>query len=90
MKLVINWINKLTKGKISAPFLLFITCVLVANLLADVVYYRFDLTKEKRYTLAESSKKLLAKVDDVAFFTIYLDGEIPADYKRLKEATRAM
>ncbi len=90
MKLVINWINKLTKGKISAPFLLFITCVLVANLLADVVYYRFDLTKEKRYTLAESSKKLLAKVDDVAFFTIYLDGEIPADYKRLKEATRDM
>jgi ABC-2 type transport system permease protein len=90
MKKVISWINKITKGKISATFLLFIAGLIVANLLADVAYYRFDLTKEKRYTLAPSTKKLLSKVDDVAFFTIYLDGEIPADYKRLKEATRDM
>lgn len=90
MKKVIVWVNKITKGKISAPFLLFIAGLIVVNLLADVVYYRFDLTKEKRYTLAPSTKKLLSKVDDVAFFTIYLDGEIPADYKRLKEATRDM
>jgi ABC-2 type transport system permease protein len=90
MRKVINWIDKITKGKISATFFLFIAGLIVANLLADVVYYRFDLTKEKRYTLAPSTKKLLSKVDDVAFFTIYLDGEIPADYKRLKEATRDM
>ncbi|MFM9945270.1 MAG: gliding motility-associated ABC transporter substrate-binding protein GldG [Bacteroidia bacterium] len=83
-------INKVTKGKISATFLLFVAGLVVVNLLADVAYYRFDLTKEKRYTLAPSTKKLLEKVDDVAFFTIYLDGDIPANYKRLKEATRDM
>lgn len=61
MKKVINWINKITKGKISAPFLLFIAVLIVVNLLADVVYYRFDLTKEKRYTLAPSTKSFYQK-----------------------------
>jgi len=88
MKKIVEFINKITKGKISAPFLLFIAGLIVVNLLADVAYYRFDLTKEKRYTLSGSTKKLLKKMDDVVFFSIYLDGEFPADYKRLKEATR--
>ena len=90
MKKVLHWISKITKDKISPIFLLFIAGLVLINLLADVAYYRFDLTKEKRHTLAPSTKKLLTKLDDVAFFTIYLDGEIPADYKRLKEATRDM
>jgi ABC-2 type transport system permease protein len=88
MKKLTDFINKLTKGKVSAPLVLFLFGLVVVNLLADVVYYRFDLTKEKRYTLAPSTKKLLSKMDETAFFTIYLDGEFPADYKRLKEATR--
>jgi len=88
MKKLTDLINKLTKGKVSAPLILFLLGLIVINLLADVVYYRFDLTKEKRYTLAPSTKKLLSKLDETAFFTIYLDGEFPADYKRLKEATR--
>ncbi len=90
MEKVKSWINKITKGKISAPFLLFIAGLVILNLLADVTYYRFDLTKEKRYTLAPSTIKLITKLDDVAFFTIYLDGNMTADYKRLREATRDM
>jgi ABC-2 type transport system permease protein len=90
MKSLKNILHKLTKGKLSSSSFLFIASLIVLNLLSDVVYYRFDLTKEKRYTLALSTKKLLTKMDDVAFFTIYLDGEIPSDYKRLREATRDM
>lgn len=81
--------SKLFK-KSASPVILFIAGLIILNLLADVAYMRFDLTKEKRYTLAPSTIKLLKSMDDVAFFTIYLDGEFPADYKRLKEATRDM
>lgn len=73
-----------------SPVLLFFLALIVLNLLADVAYLRIDLTKEKRFTLANSTKKLLGSMDDVAYFTIYLDGEFPADYKRLREATRDM
>jgi len=90
MKKVLASIKSKLFQKNSSPFILFIAGLIILNLLADVAYWRFDLTKEKRYTLAPSTKKLLKSMDDVAFFTIYLDGEFPADYKRLKEATRDM
>lgn len=90
MKKIITFIQHKLFQKNASPFILFIAGLIIVNLLADVAYWRFDLTKEKRYTLAPSTKKLLKSMDDVAFFTIYLDGEFPADYKRLKEATRDM
>ena len=90
MKKVLSSIKNKLFQKNASPFILFIAGLIIVNLLADVAYWRFDLTKEKRYTLAPSTKKLLKSMDDVAFFTIYLDGEFPADYKRLKEATRDM
>ena len=90
MKQLIEKIKSAFGSKINSKFLLFIAALVVVNLLADVSYFRLDLTKEKRFTLANSTKKLLGKMDDVAFVTIYLDGEFPADYKRLREATRDM
>lgn len=67
----------------------FVLLVLL-NVVADRFYKRLDLTSEGRYTLSESTKKLLAKVDDKVYVTIFLDGELPLEYKRLKSATRDM
>jgi len=64
--------------------------ILFLNVLADKVYKRIDLTKEGRFTLSESTKRLINKVDDKAYVTIYLDGDLPLEYKRLKSATRDM
>ena len=64
--------------------------LLLVNVVADKFYKRLDLTKEGRYTLSESTKKLLSKVNDNVYITIYLDGELPLEYKRLKSATRDM
>lgn len=60
------------------------------NLVAERVYKRFDLTKEKRFTLSSSSMDLSDKVEDVLYVQIFLDGEFPKEYKRLKNATRDM
>lgn len=51
---------------------------------------RWDLTSEKRYTLTESSKTLLRELEDVVYVKVYLDGELPADLRRLRNATRDM
>ncbi|MCB9252855.1 MAG: gliding motility-associated ABC transporter substrate-binding protein GldG [Flavobacteriales bacterium] len=80
-------LSKLKTKGISSFFYLILGIVLI-NLLSDALYMRFDLTKEKRFTLAPSTKNLLKNMDDVAFFTIYLDGELPSNYKRLQQATK--
>ncbi|MCB0808596.1 MAG: gliding motility-associated ABC transporter substrate-binding protein GldG [Flavobacteriales bacterium] len=51
---------------------------------------RVDLTSEKRYTLTDATKDLVAGLDDVVYVKVYLDGELPADLRRLSRATREL
>lgn len=69
---------------------LFVGIIALVNILSSQVYRRFDLTKEKRYTLSESTKNLIDKLEEDAYVTIFLDGDLPLDYKRLQSATRDM
>lgn len=68
--------------------LLLLFIVLLINGLASRFYARIDLTVEKRFTLSESTKNLLNKLDDDVYVTVFLDGELPLEYKRLQSATR--
>lgn len=88
IKNFLNKISTFTKRSFLSDFTILLAVLIVANLLADEFYFRVDLTKEKRYTLAKSTKKLLGSLDDVAYFNIYLDGDLSSDYKRLKESCR--
>ncbi|MBO4741569.1 MAG: gliding motility-associated ABC transporter substrate-binding protein GldG [Bacteroidales bacterium] len=67
-----------------------ILIVVFVNLIGRYVYTRFDLTSEKRYTLSESTKKLLRNIDETVLFRVYLEGEFPGDFKRLQNETKDM
>jgi ABC-2 type transport system permease protein len=67
--------------------LLFIILLLVVNLVSSYFYARFDFTLEKRFTLHDKSKAELAKADKEITVTVFLDGNLPAAFKRLKNAT---
>ena len=60
------------------------------NLILTNYFFRIDLTSENRYSLSESSKKLSAKVDEVLFVKVYLEGDFPAGFKRLRQSTKEM
>lgn len=64
--------------------------IIFFNVVGFYVFTRLDLTSEKRYTLSKSSKNLLKEIDDIVFIRCYLEGEIPADYKRLRNETKEM
>ncbi len=64
--------------------------IVSVNTIAQFVFTRFDLTAEKRYTLSPTTKSLLAELDDIVFFKVYLEGDFPAGFKRLRNATREM
>lgn len=72
-------------------WLLFLLIALVAiNFLASVFHYRIDLTEEKRYTLSEPTKKLLRKLNDRVAITVYLDGSMPAGFRKLSNSTKEL
>ena len=64
--------------------------VIVLNVLSGFFFTRLDLTSEKRYTLSQTSKDLLEGMDDVVYLKVYLDGELPAGFRRLRNRTREM
>ena len=53
-------------------------------------FFRWDLTEDKRYSLNDASKELVASLDAPAEVTIYLDGSLNAGFKRLKRATEEL
>ena len=54
------------------------------------LYYRIDLTAEKRYSLTPATKNLLNELDTTINVQVFLTGELPADYKKLNLATKEL
>jgi gliding motility-associatede transport system auxiliary component len=64
--------------------------LIAANALGAYVYKKWDLTEDKRYTLTKPTVKLLQDVDQVVFVNVLLAGDLPAGFKRLRQATKEM
>ncbi|MNK47561.1 ABC-type uncharacterized transport system [compost metagenome] len=66
--------------------ILFITALVVLNIIGQYAFKRFDFTADKRFTLSEKTKSLLAKNDKPVIITVFLNGELPPAFKRLQGA----
>jgi gliding-associated putative ABC transporter substrate-binding component GldG len=66
----------------------FIVALVGLNVLASFVFFRADLTQEKRYTISDATKQLLQNLDGQVFVRVYLSGDFPAGFERLERATR--
>lgn len=64
--------------------------IILVNVIASFLFTRMDLTSEKRFTLSPATKDLVKKLDDVVYVKVYLEGEFPAGFKRLRNATKEM
>ncbi len=64
--------------------------ILLINLIGILGFFRLDLTQEKRYTLSDNTKEIVRNLDDVVYFKIYLDGDLPASYQKLQNSIREM
>ena len=81
--------KSLKKNQIIA-FLVTVAVVVVVNLVGSRLFTRFDLTSEKRYTLSPTTKEILNDLDDYVYFKVYLDGDFPAGFKKLRRETKEM
>lgn len=67
--------------------LIFVFVLIILNIAGQYVYTRFDFTKEHRFTLNAKTRALLAKPSKDITVTVFLDGTLPAAFKRLRSAT---
>lgn len=67
-----------------------ILVLVVLNVLGTFFFYRFDLTKDKRYTLSETSLQILRQVKNPLSIKIYMEGDLPADFRRLQQETKQL
>ncbi len=79
------------KNKAHIKTLLITLVVLVAlNFLGQYAYHRFDLTQDKRYTLSEAAKNTIAETDSPIYVDIFLKGDLPPEFKKLKVETEQL
>jgi ABC-2 type transport system permease protein len=65
----------------------FIVGIILLNVASSYFFTRFDFTKEKRFTLHPETKSVVKDISKQITITVYLDGDLPASFKRLKNAT---
>ncbi len=82
--------NKRNKKRDIVALGLAIALLIMINYIGSFVFHRFDLTTEKRYTLSDVTKDLLKNLDDVIYVKVYLEGDFPAGFKRLRNETKEM
>jgi gliding-associated putative ABC transporter substrate-binding component GldG len=71
-------------------FLITIVIVIIINGIGSQFFHRFDLTENHRYTLSETSLTIIKKVQEPLYIKIYLQGELPAEFKRLQQETQQL
>ena len=64
--------------------------LIVANVASHFVFKRFDLTADKRYTLSETSLKIIDEVTQPLYVDVFLEGNFPGEFKKLQTETQQL
>ena len=64
--------------------------VLLISGLASLFHLRIDLTEDSRYTLSAPTKKILSELKSDLYIQVWLDGEMPIQFKKLKRSVKEM
>ncbi|HSB93935.1 MAG TPA: GldG family protein, partial [Flavitalea sp.] len=67
-----------------------IVLLVLVNMLAFAFHFRIDLTSEKRFTLSQPTKTLLRNLKSPVHITVFLEGDMPAGFRQLSNASAEM
>ncbi|MFC3559631.1 gliding motility-associated ABC transporter substrate-binding protein GldG [Pedobacter jamesrossensis] len=73
-----KWIN----------FGLVVLALVLLNIGGQYIFHRFDFTADKRFTLSDKTKTLLNRTEKPIIITVFLNGELPAAFKRLQSSVK--
>jgi gliding-associated putative ABC transporter substrate-binding component GldG len=81
---------KISSQKNIKTLLVTIAVLIALNIAGTFIFHRFDLTKDKRYTLSPTSLNILKQVHNPLSIKIYMQGDLPAEFKRLEQETQQL
>ncbi|MCP3659264.1 MAG: gliding motility-associated ABC transporter substrate-binding protein GldG [Bacteroidetes bacterium] len=67
------------------PLILFI-CILFLLIISHDFYFRIDLTSDKRYSLNKHTKMFLKNINEEINIEIYLEGDLPINFKKFRNS----
>jgi gliding-associated putative ABC transporter substrate-binding component GldG len=76
------------KARVAIEAILGVVFFIALTYLSQFFFKRFDLTEEQRHTLTDTTIDMLRELDDVVYIKVFLDGDFPADYQRLRQAVK--
>jgi len=62
------------------------TVIILINIFSSQHFFRLDLTQEKRFSISEPTKLLLENLDDDVYVEVYLEGDLPSGFRRLRNS----
>ncbi len=90
----LKWLKKdISKGSAEEQWIqlgVVLAIIILLNIVASFIFFRLDLTGDKRFTLTPNTKKLVKEVKDIISIQVLLEGEYPAGFKRLQASTKEM
>jgi ABC-2 type transport system permease protein len=82
--------NKNIKLRSWIQFIVIALTVLLVSGLSSYFSVRLDLTEDKRYTLSGPSHEVLSCLKNDVYIQVYLDGDMPIAFKRLKRSVKEL
>ncbi|NNC95153.1 MAG: hypothetical protein HKN92_06280 [Chitinophagales bacterium] len=70
--------------KLIFPAILLFAIIIFLNLFSNEVFYRFDLTEDKEFTLSKASKDILKDLDETVTVKAYFSENLPPDVQKTK------
>jgi ABC-2 type transport system permease protein len=67
--------------------LLILIFLIALSIISYFYFFRIDLTSDKRYSITDQTKNLMAKIDSSLEVVVYLDGDLNPGFQRLKKST---
>ena len=83
-------LKKGARSKDIMQFVLMLVVIALINYVSSNLFFRLDLTSEKRYTLSDATIETIEELEDIVYFKVYLEGEFPAGFRRLRNETKEM
>ncbi len=81
---------KMPKKQNLKQLFVIITGLLLANIIGNFFFYRFDLTKDQRYTLSKTSLTIIKEVKEPLIIDVFLKGNYPGEFKKLQTETQQL
>ena len=82
--------RKTSKSQAVIGLVLVVGILILLNFVSKFIYTRFDLTEDKRFSLTENTKKMLAGVDQTIYIEVMLEGDFPSLFQRLRNSSEEL